>query len=58
MKNSAKIAIAVVVVGAISGLGYMSWKKGQTTAVQNGAFVMAMRMKGETLPEITGFLHA
>jgi len=32
--------------------------KGQTTAVQNGAFVMAMRMKGETLPEITGFLHA
>ena len=32
--------------------------QGQATAVQAGAFVMAMRMKGETLPEITGFLHA
>jgi HlyD family secretion protein len=34
MTNTAKIAIAVVVVGAVSGLGYMSWKKGQTTAVE------------------------
>lgn len=31
---------------------------GQASAVQTAAFVMAMRMKGETLPEITGFLHA
>ncbi|MBL0171380.1 MAG: efflux RND transporter periplasmic adaptor subunit [Gemmatimonadaceae bacterium] len=34
MTNTAKIAIAVVVVGAVGGLGYMSWKKGQTTAVE------------------------
>lgn len=31
---------------------------GQASAAQAGAFVMAMRLKGETLPEITGFLHA
>ena len=31
---------------------------GQATPAQTGAFVMAMRMKGETLPEILGFLDA
>jgi anthranilate phosphoribosyltransferase len=32
--------------------------QGQASAVQAGAFVMAMRMKGETLPELAGFLRA
>ena len=31
---------------------------GQTSALETGAFVMAMRMKGETLAEICGFLDA
>ena len=31
---------------------------GRSSAAQNGAFVMAMRMKGETLPELAGFLDA
>lgn len=31
---------------------------GQASAAQAGAFVMAMRMKGETAPELTGFLRA
>jgi anthranilate phosphoribosyltransferase len=31
---------------------------GQAQPVQVGAFLMAMRMKGETLPEIAGFLQA
>ncbi len=31
---------------------------GSTTATQTGAFVMAMRMKGETAPELAGFLDA
>ena len=34
MTNTAKIAIAVVVLGSIGGLGYMSYKKGQTKAVE------------------------
>lgn len=32
--------------------------QGRASPVQAGAFVMAMRMKGETLAEITGFLQA
>lgn len=31
---------------------------GRTSDAQNGAFVMAMRMKGETLDELVGFLDA
>ena len=31
---------------------------GQATPAQSGAFAIAMRMKGETLPEILGFLEA
>ena len=31
---------------------------GQASAAEIGAFVMAMRMKGETLDELTGFLQA
>jgi anthranilate phosphoribosyltransferase len=31
---------------------------GRATAAQLGAFVIAMRMKGETLPELSGFLDA
>lgn len=31
---------------------------GQTSAAEAGAFVMAMRMKGETLDELVGFLQA
>lgn len=31
---------------------------GAASAAEVGAFVMAMRMKGETLPELTGFLDA
>ena len=32
--------------------------QGLTSGAQNGAFVMAMRMKGETLDELAGFLDA
>lgn len=32
--------------------------QGRASTVQAGAFVMAMRMKGEALPELTGFLAA
>jgi anthranilate phosphoribosyltransferase len=32
--------------------------EGRTSAAENGAFVMAMRMKGETLDELVGFLDA
>ena len=31
---------------------------GETSAAQTGAFLIAMRMKGETLPELCGFLDA
>ena len=31
---------------------------GEASAAQTGAFLMAMRMKGETLPELNGFLDA
>jgi len=31
---------------------------GRTSGVEDGAFVMAMRLKGETLDELTGFLDA
>lgn len=32
--------------------------EGRTSGAENGAFVMAMRMKGETLDELVGFLDA